>query len=1037
MFTTRLSIDNPVFVNLVAAVIMALGIGLVVTTMNREIFPEFSLDMISVTTVFQGASPEEMEKLITIKLENEIDNVDGIDSIESESSEGISVITLKLQSEVDDVNRVINDIQTAIDNIRNELPEEAEDPVVTELKNRFPVIVLSIYGEVSLFTLKNIADEVEEEVKRLPGVSRVRVVGIGDREVWVEVDPSALERYGLSIGDIERALEAKNLNLPGGTLKTARGEYLVRTVGEVTRAEDLEQVVVRATPEGNLLTLGQVASVRDTFEEPTTLGRFNGRRAINIQVSKEKSGDTISIANAVRQFARDYEERLPPGVRLGVFNDFSVYIRNRLNTLKQSGFIGLILVLFVLRLFLSTRVAILTALGIPVAFCGALVMMYFYGISVNMLSAFSLIIVLGMVVDDAIVVTENIYRHMEEGYDPKEAARVGTNQVFMPVVASTLTTIAAFIPMLMMPGTMGKFMSVIPLVVSFALLASLFEALVVLPSHMAEFVRLKPSGNPTRDPSRHWFQRVVAVYARLLESILRWRYVFITAVLCFSVLLMLFAKYRIPFTLFSRFESDQFFINIEAPVTYKLEDTSEVVRSVEAIVRKLPPDELSTMVTNVGMTLIDVNELRTGSHLAQIIVELKKMPPRRRNSDEVINALRDKVELVPGIRKVQFLSPQAGPGGPAIEINVEGEDLTILSAIAKKIEDYMATLPGVRDIRDTFELGKPEIRIFAKPEAMALGLTVREIARQVRDRFHGAESSKIQRSKEDIQILVKYPEEHRRHRLDVERIKLDTPGGHKVAFSEVAYIVEKRGFTQISRSEMKRAVTVLADVDKTKANALEVAGFVAERFSDLSERYPGYRLRFKGEQKDVEESVVSLVKAFVVAVLLIYFILGSAFRSFIQPLIIMCAIPFAVDGVIVGHIAMGMNLTLLSLIGTVALVGIVVNDSLVLVDFINNLRRQGLELTEAIVEGGKLRIRAICLTSVTTIAGLSPLAFFASGQARFLSPMALSITWGLAFSTILILLLIPCFYAAVDDLKRATQWLVGPGPARGAPARDG
>jgi multidrug efflux pump subunit AcrB len=1037
MFTTRLSVDNPVFVNLVVVVILALGIGLVVTTMNREIFPEFSLDMISVTTVFQGASPEEMEKLITIKLEDEIDNVDGIDSIESESSEGMSVITLKLQSGVDDVNRVINDIQTAIDNIRNELPEEAEDPVVTELKNRFPVIVLSIYGEVSLFTLKNIADEVEEEIKRLPGVSRVRVVGIGDREVWVEVDPSALERYGLSIGDIERALEAKNLNLPGGTLKTARGEYLVRTVGEVTRAEDLERVVVRATPEGNLLTLGQVASVRDTFEEPTTLGRFNGRRAINLQVSKEKSGDTISIANAVRQFARDYEERLPPGVRLGVFNDFSVYIRNRLNTLKQSGFIGLIFVLFVLRLFLSTRVAILTALGIPVAFCGALVMMYFYGISVNMLSAFSLIIVLGMVVDDAIVVTENIYRHMEEGYDPKEAARVGTNQVFMPVVASTLTTIAAFIPMLMMPGTMGKFMSVIPLVVSFALLASLFEALVVLPSHMAEFVRIKPSGNPTRDPNRHWFRRVVAVYARLLESILRWRYVFIMAVLCFSVLLMLFAKYRIPFTLFSRFESDQFFINIEAPVTYKLEDTSEVVRSVEAIVRKLPPDELSTMVTNVGMTLIDVNELRTGSHLAQIIVELKKMPPRRRNSDEVINALRDKVELVPGIRKVQFLSPQAGPGGPAIEINVEGEDLTILSAIAKKIEDYMATLPGVRDIRDTFELGKPEIRIFAKPEAMALGLTVREIARQVRDRFHGAESSKIQRSKEDIQILVKYPEEFRRRRLDVERIKLDTPGGHKVAFSEVAYIVEKRGFTQISRSEMKRAVTVLADVDKTKANALEITGFVAERFSDLSERYPGYRLRFKGEQKDVEESVISLVKAFGVAVLLIYFILGSAFRSFIQPLIIMCAIPFAVDGVIVGHIAMGMDLTLLSLIGTVALVGIVVNDSLILVDFVNNLRRQGLELTEAIVEGGKLRIRAICLTSVTTIAGLSPLAFFASGQARFLSPMALSITWGLAFSTILILLLIPCFYAAVDDLKRATQWLVGPGPARGAPARDG
>ncbi|MCH7768233.1 MAG: efflux RND transporter permease subunit [Nitrospinae bacterium] len=1037
MFTTRMSVNNPVFVNLVVVVILALGIGLAVTTMNREIFPEFSLDMISVTTTFSNASPEEMEKLITIKLEDEIDDVDGIDTIESESREGISLITLKLQSGVEDVSRVINDVQTAIDNIRNELPREAENPIVQELKSRFPVIVLSIYGKVNPFTLKNIADEVEEEIKRIPGVSRVRVVGVGDREVWVEVDPAALERYGLAIGDIERAIEAKNLNLPGGTLKTARGEYLVRTVGEVTRAEELEQVVLRATQEGNILTVGQVATVRETFEEPTTLGRFNGRPAINLQVSKEKKGDTIAIANAVRQLAQGYERRLPPGVHLGVYNDFSIYIRNRLNTLKQSGYIGLIFVLLVLRLFLATRVAILTALGIPVAFCGALVMMYLYGISINMLSAFSLIIVLGMVVDDAIVVTENIYRHMEEGEEPEKAAVVGTNQVFMPVVASTLTTIAAFIPMLMVPGTMGKFIAVIPLVVSFALLASLVEALIVLPSHMAEFVRLKPSGNPAKSPSDHWFQSVVTVYGRVLERVLRWRYVFITGVLCFSILLVLFARYRIPFTLFTAFESDQFFINMEAPVTYKLEDTSRVARAVETIVQQLPPEELSTIVTNVGMIYLDANKVKTGSHLAQIIVELKKIPPRRRNSDEVINALRDKVAMVPGIKKVQFLSPQAGPGGPAIEINVEGEEFAVLGALAGKVEDYLATIPGVRDIRNTFELGKPELKIYVKPEARALGLTVQAIARQVRDRFRGAESSKIQLSREDVQILVKYPEASRRSRLDVERIKLDAPGGQKVAFSEVAYIVEERGYTQISRIDKRRAITVLADVDKTQGNALEISRFVTARFADLQDRYPGYRLRLKGEQKDFEESVVSLVKAFIVAVLLIYFILGSAFRSFIQPLIIMAAIPFAVDGVIVGHIAMGMNLTFLSLIGTVALAGIVVNDSLVLVDFINNLRRRGLELTEAIVEGGKLRIRAICLTSLTTIAGLSPLAFFASGQARFLMPMALSIVWGLAFSTVLILLVIPCFYAAVDDLKRASRRLVGLNARRRATVTQG
>lgn len=1025
MFTTRLSVNNPVFVNLVAVMILVIGIGLVWTTMHREIFPEFSLDMIRVTTIFVGASPGEIEKLITIKLEDEIDNIDGIDSIESESREGLSLITLKLQSDVTDINRVINDVQTAVDNIRNELPEEAEDPLVTELKTRFPVIVLSIYGEINTLALKNIADEVEDEIKRIPGVSRVSVVGIGDREVWVEVDPATLERYGLAIGDIEQALEAKNLNLPGGTLKTARGEYLVRTVGEVTRAEELEQVVLRATAKGDLLTLGQVASVRDTFEEPTTLGRFDGRPAINLQVSKEKSGDTIAIANAIRKFAAVYERRLPPGVKLGVYNDFSIYIKNRLNTLKQSGYIGLILVLVVLRLFLTNRIAIMTALGIPVAFCGTFILMYFYDVSINMLSAFSLILVLGMVVDDAIVVTENIYRHMEEGFEPKEAALAGTDQVLMPVVASTLTTIAAFIPLLLVPGTIGNFISIIPICVSFALLASLLEALIVLPSHMAEFVKPTPLNNPKKNHENHWFRRVAEVYTRLLRRILRWRYVFITAVVCFSVLVMLFAKYRIPFTLFSAFESDQFFINIEAPITYKLEDTSKIAHSVEKIVQELSPEELATMVTNVGMTFIDVNKVRMGSHLAQIVVELNKIPPRKRSSEEIINALREKVNLVSGIKKVQFLSPQAGPGGPAIEINVEGENLEVLSSIAKEIEDYLATIPGVQDIRDTHELGKPELKIFAKPEARALGLTVQDIALQVRHRFYGAESSKIQRSREDIQILVKYSEDFRRGRLDVERIKLDAPGGQKVAFSEVAYIVEERGYSVISRSEMKRAITVLADVDKTKANSLEVSGFVTEQFKDLPERYPGYRLTFKGEQKDFEESIVSLIKAFSVAVLLIYFILGSSFRSFIQPLIIMTAIPFALDGVIVGHIVMGMNLTFLSLIGTVALAGIVVNDSLVLVDFINNLRRRGLDLTQAIVEGGRLRIRAICLTSITTIAGLSPLAFFASGQAKFLSPMALSIVWGLGFSTVLILLVIPCFYAAVDDMKRASRWIVG------------
>jgi len=1003
-------------------VILVAG-GLIYLSITREIFPEFSLDSISVRTVYPGVSPQEMEKLITIKIEDEIADIDGVDNIYSESQEGLSLITVEL-SDYADLNRILNDISSAIDRIED-LPKDAEDPVVSEIKNAFPTITVSVYGDLPELTMKEIAEDVRDNLREIPGVAQVYLSGAREREIWVEVDPRRLEQFQLSLEEIKRALEAQNLNLPGGTIKTDRGEFLLRTVGEILEARELETVILRSDPQGNVLSLSQVARVRDHFEEPVTLGRFNGRPAMNLSVSKEKKGDAIAISKAVHQFVAQYENRLPPAVSLGAFNDTSVYIKNRLNTLKRNGLAGFALVLVILCIFFNFRVAGMTALGIPVSFAGALLLMQGFGISLNMVSMFSLILVLGIIVDDAIVVSENTYRYMEQGVAPQEAAVLGTQQVLAPVVATVVTTIAAFLPLLLMAGHMGKFMSVIPKVVTFALIASLMEALVILPSHLADWSSKKHRKGGTHRSER-WFNALRAHYVRFLAFSLRWKYVSLIASLGITAIVLTFALTRIPFTLFHEFESTQFFINVETPVTSKIEDTRDVIARIEKVLMEtLPPTELKTVASNTGLIFLDINRIVQGSNGGQIIVELTEADMRNRSSNEIINELRKRTEGIPGATKIQYMKPQAGPGGPAIEIRAVGDEFSILQKIAEKVKGYLTTFPAAKDIRDDFLPGKKELRIVARPEARSLGLDVASIARQVRSSFYGTESSKILRSDEDIPIVVKYPESFRDRPSRVEDLVLTTPGGEKVYFSEVAELTEAPGSSKIIRSDQKRSITVLADVDEKEGNTLQITNQVRKRFADLQARYPGYKLEFKGERQELEQSMQDLLKSFLVAVLLVYLILGALFKSYIQPLVVMLAIPFAANGVILGHTVMGLSLGLLSLMGMVALAGVVVNDSLLLVSFVNELRREGTPLVQALLRSGQLRLRPILLTTATTVAGLTPLGFFASGQAKFLSPMAISIIFGLTVSTVLTLIIIPCSYAIVEELRQAIRSFFG------------
>ncbi|MFQ5989572.1 MAG: efflux RND transporter permease subunit [Candidatus Methylomirabilales bacterium] len=1012
------SVRNPVMVNLLTLLVLGAGVA-TYFRMHRELFPEFSRQAIQITTEFAGASPEEVEKLITAKIEEEVSDIDELDEMLSVSQEGRSQILLKFQPETD-MNRALSDVRAALDDV-TDLPEEAEDPEVSEVKNTFPVITVSLAGDIDEATLREMAKDLRDELRRLPGVAAVRILGIREQQIWVEVDPGRLEQYELSLDDLRAAIAARNRNVPGGTLKTPRGEILVRTLGEAAGGEEVERIILRSTATGTPLTVGDVATVRETFEEPTTIGRWGGRPAINLVVNKERTGDAIDIAASVRALVEEVRSQLPETVTIGVFNDFSVFIRKRLNTLRWSGAIGLVIVLVTLWVFVRTRIALLTGLGIPFAMLGGIVLMSVYGISINMVSLFSLILVLGLLVDDAIVVTENVYRYVEQGMDSRQAAMKGTAEVAWPVVATVTTTVAAFLPLTMIPGTMGVFLAPIPLVVTFALLASLLEALVVLPSHLSDVIT-PAYAQRVRRREAPWLTRAKNAYGALLATALKWRYVTAALMLSVTILLGATALYRIPFVLFREFESSQFIINFETSPSAKIEDTLEVAKRAEKVVLRLPPEELKSVSTNVGITFLDVHRAEWGPNLGQLLVELEE--DRHRGVETVIADLRTGMAEIPGITKIQFLKTQAGPGGPAVEARIVGAEIPVLRELAEDVKGFLRGIPGVRDVRDDFTEGKEELQITLLPEARALGLNLNQIARQVQQALLGVEASTIQRRDEDVPIVVRFPQAARRSLETVAGMKITLPSGEKVFLRDVARLDTAIGTSKIRRDDQKRTIAVLADVDTREANAFQVTQRLKREFADVGEKLPGYRVVIRGERQEAEESVAALPRVSLIALLMIYFLLGTLFKSFVQPLIVMAAIPFALDGVVIGHLIMSEPLSFLSMMGLVALAGVVVNDSLILVDFINRARREGMSRDEAILQSGVARLRPVLLTTVTTVGGLIPLAFFSSGQAKFLSPMAISVVWGLSFATILTLILIPCFYAMLDDLKALARRLL-------------
>lgn len=1062
----KFSVDNPVIVNLMMIALIVAGVYSSIALV-REMFPESNPNQVLISTIYPGATPSEIEKGISTKIEEVIKDIDGVEELRTTNAEGMSTISAVLFNEVDDVDQVVTDVKAAIDTIpRDEFPEDAEETQVVKFEPQLPVINVSFFGDFDDQTLKALGKQLRDDILAIPGVTKTALRGTRKDELSIEVKPEKLMEYGISLPEISDAIRAANLDLPAGRIKTDEANVAVRTLGEEDEAVPLSETIVRSDASGKVIRLSDIADVRDTFEDVDVISRFDAKPAVTVTAYKTPSQDAIEISRKIKAlvagkmqeplestwvdnlkyalgfpderervevYRQAYNSPYPAIGKLKTSTNLARFIEGRLDLLTRNGFWGLVWVFLSLLVFLNWRVAFWVMAGLSISVLGTLVAMQVMGYTLNLLSMFGLIIVLGLLVDDAIVVGENVFTKIEEGLSPHDAAIKGTEEVTWPVICAIATTIVAFAPLMFIKGRIGDFMRVLPIIVLISLIVSLFEALSILPSHLAEW--LKP--HKVHDPEavservRGGLSRLRGLQAYLINNVLlrgydwllnicvRNRYVTMAAMMAMLMGCMgLVAGGRVPFVFFPKMDSETIVANLQMPVGTPITKTDEAIRVIEAAVIELP--ELDSLYTLLGSQYNeDGAASASATHIGQAIIELKPVEYRDRTSEDIIRELRAATAGLSGINSLKFASMQGGPAGAPIEIQVRGERLEDLITVSDVLKEELRKFDGVFDIQDDFDAGRREIQIELLPSARALGITTSSLATQVRGAFYGLEARTLQRDREDVKIMVRYPEDYRRRIYDLESMRIATPTGAMVPFSEVARFDEGRGYATIRRKDQKRTVTVSADVDEMVANASIINAELQGRFGEFERRYPGVQLDVGGQQEERAKSFSSLKPNSVAAILVIYAILAALFRSYVQPLIVMSAIPFGVIGVVLGHLALGYPVTFFSLIGLVALTGIVVNDSLILMTFINRKRfEDGALPYVAVIEGGRGRLRAIILTSVTTILGLGPLLTETSFQAKFLIPMGISIAGGLLFATVLTLLGIPALYMIYVDISR-------------------
>ncbi len=1036
--------ENSVAANLLMVIILVAGI-ITISNVKKEIFPEMSLDMISIRVPYLGAAPEEVEEGVCVRIEEAIQGLEGIKKITSTASEGMgSVMVEVLPSH--DTRELLDDVKSRVDAIET-FPDETEKPVIREMIVRNQVINVAISGEADEVTLKRLGEQVRDEITALPGITNVDLATARPYEISIEVSEEALRRHRLTFDDVARAVRNTSLDLPGGSVKTASGEILLRTKGQAYIGEEFARIVLLSRPDGTRLTVGDVATVVDGFAETDQRARFNGQPAVLVQVFRVGDQNAIEVADAVKQYVSQAQARMPQGISLTVWLDYSDFLRSRTELLVRNGYTGLLLLFTVLALFLKLRLAIWVSVGIPVSFLGAMALMPSLDLSVNMLSLFAFILVLGIVVDDAIVVGESIHTRHQAGESGLTGSIRGTYQVMVPVVFAVLTTLVAFSPLLFMPGFMGKFFRVIPLIVMPVLLFSLLESLFILPAHLSH---LRSPGT-ARKPwavSRGWdrFQGIFArgletfarkFYRRGLEVSLRWRYLTVAVgVTILTISLGTVGAGWLKLVFFPNVESDYVIADLTMPLGVPAEETERAARRIERAALQLKEQidaesdgtlgsVFRQIFTSIGEQPMLAQQQRfegnaaaaSESHLAEVNIELAPSEQRTLSSEEIARRWRELTGPIPDAVDLTF-NASIFSAGEAINIQFAGPRIEELQQVTEELKARLADYPGVYNISDSFREGKEEIRLSIKPVAEQLGLTLSDLARQVRQGFYGEEAQRIQRGRDDVRIMVRYPATERRSLGDLESMRIRTPEGTEVPFSTVAVADYGRGYASINRVDRRRTINITADVDSSQANENEImAEVTASVLPSILFHHPQITYSLEGTQNEQRESFQGLGKAFAFAVLAIYALLAIPFKSYVQPFIVLSAVPFGLVGAIWGHLIMGMDLSVLSLCGMVALTGVVVNDSLILVDYVNRNVRTGIPLLEAVRTAGVARFRPIILTSLTTFAGLTPLLLETSVQAQVLIPMAVSLGFGVLFATVITLLIVPCSYTILEDFK--------------------
>ncbi|WP_370980795.1 efflux RND transporter permease subunit [Agaribacterium sp. ZY112] len=1016
---------NHVAANLLMISIALSGVYALFNKIPLEFFPKTESDTVQVSINLRGANPEDAELGLATRVEEAVKDLEGIKEYRSESTEGGSSVFIEAQSGYD-ARDLLDDIKNRVDAI-NTLPADAERPIIKLSQYLRATITVTLSGDVSERELRELSESMREEIVQLPGVTQAWLYGIRNYEIAIELDQHKLREFGLSLQQVADAISRSSLDLSAGNISASGGDILIRAKGQAYNQADFENIILLTNKDGSILRLNDVASVNDGFEEKTVRARFNGRRAASIDISATGNQSIIEVADTVKAFVEQRRQSLSPDLHLDYWNDRSEIVKKRINTLTKNAIQGGLLVILLLSLFLRPAVAFWVFLGIPISFCGAWLVMSLTGTSLNMISLFAFIIVLGIVVDDAIVTGENVYTHLQHSEDGLSAAINGTKEVAVPVTFGILTTVAAFGPLAFIEGNRGPIFAQIPLVVIPVLIFSLIESKFVLPAHLKHIkVNNDQEGNKLQQWQRNFakgFERsILTYYQPLLRKCIENKWttlVFFVAI--FSIIISAIMAGHSRFTFFPRVPSETIRFNLSMPVGTPFEVTDRHMQHILKSAQELEERyrDKKTGESIVERMLVISGDWGGASHIGRAYVQLTSPESRaiKITSPELAKEWRQLIGNIPGAEEINFRA-EIGRTSSPIDIQIRAEDLSTLETVSEQIKVQLATYSGVFDINDSINQGKEELRVELKPQAHVLGISRSDIIRQVRQAFFGIEVQRVQRGRNDVRVMVRMPISERNSLSNLNSLLITSPSGVNVPLEQVATLSPGISPTRILRIDGQRAVNVTADIEKDKVNMTVVGADLKTFMQSIAKQYPGISYKFGGEQEEQKQSNNSMLYGFIAVLFIIYCLLAIPFKSYLQPFIVMSIIPFGLIGVMLGHWIMGMNLTIMSMMGLLALTGVLVNDSLVLVDYINKSRAKGQAVKEAVLHAGSARFRPVMLTSITTFFGLMPLLFEKETQAQFLIPMAISLGFGIIFATLITLLLVPVNYLLMEGLLR-------------------